>query len=537
MPEDAMAKHALGRRSVDRAPPAAKPRWLGLAVIAVLAAVVIGVLQAVTIPDGGTRNLAIVSAIGVALAALLVWLLFFATLRWRGRLILLAAVALLAGSLRLEGYSGDLQPVFGWRWSQAADRALVGETAKAPGADTAQKLDLRPTPHDFPQFLGPARLAEVDDVRLATDWRQAPPRQLWRQPIGAGWSSFAVVGNYAFTQEQRGDDELVVCYRRDTGALVWSHAARGRFESVMGGDGPRATPTLHAGRLYAIGATGWLKCLDGNSGRVLWSRDIVTENHAAVPMWGISGSPLVVDGRVIVSAGGPDGHSLVAYHPDTGDVLWHGGDSRASYASPVLATINGQRQIVMLNAEDVTGHDLETGHVLWQYTWPGSQPKVPQPVAIGDHEVLIAAGYGLGSKLLNIATGKPTSEAATEVWSSRSLRPKFTNVIVLDKHIYGIDDGRTLNCLDLASGKLKWRSARSAEYGHGQVLRVGKLLVVQCESGDVALVRASPERFEELSRFHAIEGKTWNNPALSGAYLLVRNAQEAACYALPQAND
>jgi len=303
--------------------------------------------------------------------------------------------------------------------------------------------------------------------------------------------------------------------------------------SVMGGDGPRATPTIHAGRVYAMGATGWLKCLDGSSGRVLWSRDVVTENHAALPMWGISGSPLVVDARVIVSAGGPNGHSLVAYHPDTGDVHWHGGDSRASYASPVLATLGGQRQIIMLNAEDVTGHDLETGRVLWQYTWPGGQPKVPQPVAVGDHQVLIAAGYGLGTKLLTIATGKPTAEAATEVWSSRSLRPKFTNVVIYGGHIYGIDDGRTLNCLDLAGGKLKWRSARSAEYGHGQIVRVGKLLVVQCESGDVALVRASPERFEELTRFHAIDGKTWNDPALAGRYLLVRNAQEAACYELP----
>jgi outer membrane protein assembly factor BamB len=316
--------------------------------------------------------------------------------------------------------------------------------------------------------------------------------------------------------------------------MVWSHADRGRFESVMGGDGPRATPTIHGGRVFVMSAGGRLTCLDGGTGRVIWSHDVLAENGATLPIWGSSCSPLVVENRVIVSAGGPAGHSLVAFQIETGDELWHGGDSPASYASPVLATIHGQRQIVMLNAEDVTGHDLETGQVLWQYPWPGGQPKVPQPVVLGDNRVLIAAGYGLGTKLLEI--GKSPGEVPKELWSSRSLRPKFTNVVVYGEHVYGIDDGRTLNCLDLATGKLAWRSARSADYGHGQVLRVGQVLLVQCESGDVALVAADRKQFQELTRFHAIDGKTWNNPVLAGRDLFVRNAEQAACYELPLKN-
>jgi outer membrane protein assembly factor BamB len=502
-------------------------------VIVVVAAAVIGGLQLPMNVDGGTRNLATLAAAAAAIFALSVWALFFAGLSRRARVALLIAELLPLALLRLDGYTGDLRPIFAWRWSPRADRALALGGPEAPGGDSAGRIDLRPTSDDFPQFLGPTRRPELDTIRLATDWSKTPPRKRWRQSIGAGWSSFAVVGSAAFTQEQRGDDEMVVCYQRGTGAMLWSHADRGRFESVMGGDGPRATPTVHAGRVYAMSAAGRLTCLDAATGRVLWSHDVVAENHASLPMWGASCSPLVIDQRVIVSTGGPNGRSLVAYHGETGKELWHAGDSPASYASPVLATIHGERQVIMLNAEDVTGHDLETGHIRWQYSWPGGQPKVPQPVVLGDNRVLIAAGYGLGSKLLEISEAKPPHEAAAELWSSRSLRPKFTNVVVYDEHVYGIDDGRTLNCLALATGRLKWRSARSADYGHGQMLRVGGVLLVLCESGDVALVAASGERFEELARFHALDGKTWNTPALAGRYLLVRNADEAACYELP----
>jgi outer membrane protein assembly factor BamB len=224
--------------------------------------------------------------------------------------------------------------------------------------------------------------------------------------------------------------------------------------------------------------------------------------------------------------------SLVSYHKDTGTLLWHGGYSPSSYSSPVLATLNGQRQIIMVNANDVMGHNAVSGAIVWHFDWPGDQPKVPQPIAVGPDRVLISAGYGLGCQLLQVLPNKNREESIVELWSSRALKPKFMNPIVRDGFVYGLDDGMALTCLELETGKRQWRGGR---YGHGQMLLVDELFLVQSESGEIVLVDASPKRHHEFGRFQAVGEKAWNTPALSGRHLLVRNHEEAACYELPLA--
>lgn len=411
-----------------------------------------------------------------------------------------------------------------------------------PGAN-AQRVDVTPVPHgphDFPQFLGPDRNGSLSGRGLARDWTAHPPRLVWKLPIGPGWSGFAVVGDYAVTQQQLEELELVVCYSLKSGEVLWSHGNRVRFSSVIAGDGPRATPTIAEGRVFALGSTGILNALALADGSPLWDTDILVD-HAAKPLpWGQSGSPLVVDGLVVVNPGGPQGHSLAAYDAVSGELRWHAGNDAASYASPTLVTLAGKQQIVMVNQFSVTGHDPATGTLLWTYpppglkdhTWLSQDPKVPQPLAVSPNRLLIAAGYGLGSMLLELEPRSGGDWQVRELWDgfNRHLKPKFTNLVLHEGHVYGLDDGTALTCLEIATGERRWKQGR---YGHGQVLLVDDLLLVQSDTGRVALVEASPRGYRELASFQAIEGKTWNTPTLAGRMLLVRNDREAACYELP----
>lgn len=511
-------------------------RWWWLVVIVVAGGALLAGLQTPDLfPDDAHRNLATIAASLLVGGLVTLWAIFGTgrslTFSLRSLFVVVALVAVLIRFVRVEGFSGSLVPRFTWRWAGKPDEALVSQGSPRGSAEQPVAADLSATSdHDFPQFLGPIRDATANAPRFDTDWRANPPRLIWKNPIGAGWSAFAVIGDYAVTQEQRGDDECVTCYELVTGDLLWKHADKGRFSATLSGDGPRSTPTIDQGRVYTLGALGTLNCLDGRTGECLWTHDIIKENNASVPQWGKSCSPLVVDNVVVVSAGGKKGRSLVAYDKESGEIVWHAGDQESSYASPRLMELAGQRQIVMVNKQSVTGHAPDDGHILWQFTWPGHEPKVPDAVAVDDRHVFISAGYGLGCKLLEMPGSKGGKPQA--LWESNKLKPKFTNVLIRDGHVYGLDDGRTLNCLSLKDGKVRWRGGR---YGHGQILLVNDILLVQAESGEVALVELSPERFKEIARFAALDGQTWNNPVVAGRLLLVRNATEAACYELPAA--
>ncbi len=474
--------------------------------------------------DEGHAIMASFSALALTMVVFSYWFVRYSSAPRKIKLTWLVCLVGLVGCVEIKGCQGNLVPIVGWRWVKSPDQLLArAERRTTEAASVAVDLT-KTTPHDYPGFLGADGLgvAPIDPFPAGGE-SPAAPKVVWRHPIGAGWSSFAVVGDFAVTQEQRGDEELVVCYEWRTFRERWRHSDPGRHETAMGGIGPRATPTLHQGLVLALGAEGRLNCLDGADGNVRWSRNVLSDHKARLPDWGKSCSPLVVGDRVIVSVGGDNGRALAAYRLGDGAPEWHSGDDETSYAAPVLGTLDGVEQIIMLNGASVTGHDPRSGSVLWRYDWPGLPPKVPQPIVLAPHDLLVSSGYGLGCKRLSVKRSGSQWQL-TERWSTNKLRPKFTNLIVYDGHLFGLDDGISLACVELETGKVKWKQGR---YGHGQLLRVGERLLIQAENGDVALVEASGTAYREQLRFPALDGRTWNNPVLLGNQLLVRNDREA----------
>ena len=448
--------------------------------------------------------------------------------------------------LRQDGINGDHNADFGWRWSASPEERLLAETnteltnstPAAPAATPTGTATPTPTPDkpaptttpaptearaEWPGFRGPRRDGIVRGVKIKTDWSASPPVQMWRRPVGPAWSSFAVNGGLVYTQEQRGDNEVVTCYKANNGQPVWTHSDKARFFESNAGAGPRSTPTLSNGRVYAFGATGILNALDARNGSVVWSRNVAEDTNKKVPFWGFSSSPLIVGDVVIIAAAG----QLVAYETATGNRRWLGPTGGGSYSSPHLVTLNGVTQVLMTSDGRLISVSPTDGKQLWQHEWAAN--TIVQPAVTPDGNVLVTSQEA-GARRLAVAHNS-SGWSVEERWTSNGLKPYFNDFVVHKGHAFGFD-GRILSCIDLNDGQRKWKGGR---YGNGQLVLLPDqdLLLVLSEEGELALVSAATDQFTEIAKFPAINGKTWNHPVLVGDLLLVRNAEEMAAFKLP----
>lgn len=474
------------------------------------------------------------------------------------RRVALVATALLAmgffSLFRTDGVRGGTSDLK-WRWTPTPEDRLLAQSQETPAPPPrAAGVALPPSPVAsapvsepatgkaekpavpvpvgmdvrWAGFRGGDRNSVVHGVQIQTDWAAAPPSEIWRRAIGPGWSSFAVAGDLLFTQEQRGPDEIVAAYRAATGKPVWMHKDPVRFYESNGGAGPRGTPTVRDGRVYAIGATGILNVLDAATGAVVWTRNAIADSGITLPGWGITSSPLVLDDLVVVSVSG----ALLGYDRASGDKRWFVKSTGGSYSSPQLATLDGVPQVLLLAGAGLTSVSPADGTVLWRNAFAGV--PIVQPAVIGERDVLFTSSDamgGLGARRLAVShdTGGWTVE---ERWTSNGLKPYFNDYVIHKGHAYGFD-GNILACVDLADGVRKWKGGR---YGSGQVLLLADqdLLLVISEEGEIALVSARPDGFKEVAgRVPAIEGKTWNHPVVVGDRLFIRNGQEMAAFRLP----
>jgi outer membrane protein assembly factor BamB len=382
-----------------------------------------------------------------------------------------------------------------------------------------------PTRNYWTNFRGPNRDGRYDEMPVLTNWPAQGLPLVWKEPVGVGYASVTVADGRAYTIEQRRGKEVVAAYDENTGREVWTQSWNAEYNDQTG-DGPRTTPTWDDGWLYALGATGELRCLNAKTGAVRWGKNILSDNSADNLMWAMAASPLIVDDKVVVLPGGSSGKSVVAYNKTTGAPVWRSQSDRQAYVSPMLVTLAGRRQILVVSASSVYGLAPEDGALLWNQSWDTDNGiNVSQPIIVDNNRFFISSGYGKGAALMEVS-GSGSRYQARTIWTNINMKNKFNSSVLHEGYVYGLDEG-ILTCIDVNSGTRKWKGGR---YGYGQVIAASGHLIVMSDSGELALVKANPNEFTEVARFTALDGKTWNYPAIAGGKLFVRNAKEMAVY-------
>lgn len=377
---------------------------------------------------------------------------------------------------------------------------------------------------DWPQFRGVNRDGVSTETDLPRSWPAEGPRILWKRAIGEGYSGISVVGDRLYTMDSDGTVEYVLALEAGSGKEIWRVPAGPKLIDSMG-SGPRTTPTLDGGTVYAMGSHGRLLALKAADGTKIWEVDLPQAFAAKRPNWGYSGSPLIDGDLLILEVGGTDGRGVVAFEKATGKVRWGALDGDAAYSSPVMMTIGGIKQYVMpRRAGSQTVALRPDGSVLW--THPGPFSAIASALLIPPDKVYVSGGDDAGAVLMRIKTeggtegGKATVE---ELWKTRTMKNHFNNAVLVGDHLYGFDNA-TFKSLSVATGEQTWAFRG---LGKGSLLAAdGDLLIVLSDQGTLLLVKATPDAYTELARFQAMEGKAWTAPALANGRLYLRDHDE-----------
>ena len=369
---------------------------------------------------------------------------------------------------------------------------------------------------DWPQWRGANRDGISKETGLLKQWPAGGPPLVWKATgAGGGYSSFSITDGRLYTMGLRGDREYVIAFSVATGKEVWATPHGSAFRNDRG-DGPRGTPTVDGDKLYALGGSGDLSCLDAKTGRSIWTMNVLSKFGGSNIKWGISESPLVIGEKVLVNAGGP-GASIVALKKTDGSLIWKSQSDEAGYSSAIPVEVGGVTQVVFFTGSRAVGLDLRDGRLLWEYSRPSNDvANVATPVA-RLNRVFISSDYGTGGGVVEIkADGK-----AQEVYFTKDMRNHHSSTVLVGDHLYGFSSS-ILTAMRFDTGEIAWRD-RSV--GKGSLVYADGNLYCFSENGVVGLVEATPTAYREKGRFPIKQGSlpTWTHPVVAGGRLYLRD--------------
>ncbi|HMJ89237.1 MAG TPA: PQQ-binding-like beta-propeller repeat protein [Candidatus Acidoferrum sp.] len=397
---------------------------------------------------------------------------------------------------------------------------------------------------DWPQYAGPHQNRSTPE-KIQKTFPSGGPKAVWRVPTPGGFSSFAVSGGKAFTLVMRNiegaDRETLVAMDANTGKELWfaplgpikiNDGGHQGADDNKGGDGPRATPSVDGNSVYVNSSRLVVSCFDAESGKSVWSHDLLKDFSGRNISWGNAASALV-DGDLVFIGGGGAGQSLIAFDKATGKVAWKAHDEKITHSTPVAGTILGQRQVIFFTQSGLISVNPKDGALLWKHPFRYNVSTAISPV-IADDIVYCAAGYGVGATAARISKDG-NGFKATQLWISVNNKPvanHWSTPVYHDGHLYGMfsfkeyGDG-PLKCVELATGKVKWEQPG---FGAGNVVLVGNTVLALSDKGELIQVEPTPTAYKELSRAKVVTGKCWSTPTVANGRIYVRSTKEAACF-------
>lgn len=389
--------------------------------------------------------------------------------------------------------------------------------------NTPNKLD-----SDWSQWRGTNRDGVSTLKNIATDWSLLADQTLWRIPAGEGYSGISVTRGKLFTMWDADQSQFLISLDARTGTEKWRLKVGDSFQSSYG-NGPRSTPAIDDSLVYAISARGQLVAVGIDSGALNWQHDLASEYGGRIPGIGYSSSPLLYEDKLFVEVGGEDDFAFAAFQKETGRLLWHSQSDLPAYSSPIIANINNMPQLVFLSADGLFSLSPQNGQLLWQYSWQTRCPStgIPlnaaTPLFLAPDKIFISSGYGTVSGGILIQIKEQDDQfVAEKLWQTDKMKNLFNSSVLFEQHIYGFD-GAILKSIDATSGEEKWK-ARG--FQRGSLIIVDNYLIVLGERGKLALVEATPDSFQEISSFQALDGKCWTSPTLANGKLYLRNHKE-----------
>jgi outer membrane protein assembly factor BamB len=369
---------------------------------------------------------------------------------------------------------------------------------------------------DWLSWRGPMKNGLSTETAWISKWPSSGPRKLWSAPVGVGYSAVTVRGNRVYTSGNRGNRDTVYCLNADTGKPVWQYSYAVPRRDYGGDPNPSAagaTPVLDGSNVYILSREAVAVCLNADTGKFVWQRDLRRETGGEAPNWGFTASPLI-EGKLAIYNVGASG---VALDKNSGAVVWKSRSGKAGYATPVSFTVGGQSGIAIFSGSGLVAVNPANGKQLWSFPWQTSYDvNAADPVFSGD-TVFISSNYGRGGALLRLSGGKPS-----QVWQNRYMRNHFNGCVLVNGFLYGTDEQNALKCLDAQTGRERWQQRGT---GKGGLIAADGKLIVLSEDGELIVAPADPNRFAPISRAKVLDGLCWTHPVLANGRIYCRSAQ------------